>query len=195
MTIIPVIRKYNVIYTDCPWDYKRKGGPKHIGMAAQIYPTLKDEDIYNLNINELADEDCFLFSWSTWPKLKEGITAIESWGFRYVTAAFVWVKTNKKATDTLFWGSGHYTRANTEVCLLGVKGKPKVLNHGVHQVFHEIFNDEYEPEAVFVPNIKHSRKPLEVKKRIEKLCGDIPRIELFATQTTEGWESWGDNIE
>jgi N6-adenosine-specific RNA methylase IME4 len=185
--IIPTIQKYNIIYADCPWDYKRKGGPKHIGMASQVYPTLKDQDIYDLNINELAAEDCFLFSWSTWPKLKEGITAIEKWGFRYVTASFVWIKTNKKSTDTLFWGSGHYTRANTEVCLLGVKGKPKVMNHGVHQVFHEFFNDEYLPETVVVSNVRHSRKPAEVRNRIEKLCGDIPRIELFATQNIEGW--------
>ena len=170
MIKIPVLQKYGVIYTDCPWDYKRKGGPKHIGMAAQVYPTLKDEEIYNLNIGELAKDDCFLFSWTTWPKLKEGIRAIESWDFRYVTAAFVWVKTNKNKKDTLFWGSGHYSRANTEVCLLGIKGKPKVMNHGVHQVYHDIFNDEYEPESIFVPNVKHSRKPAEVRERIVRLC-------------------------
>jgi len=78
MVVIPIDKKYSIIYIDCPWDYKRKGGPKHIGTAAQWYPTLRDEEIYALNIKELAADDCFLFSWSTWPKLKEGINAIES---------------------------------------------------------------------------------------------------------------------
>jgi len=185
--MIPVVNKYEIIYVDPPWDYKRKGGPKHIGTAAQTYPTMSDKDVYNLNVDELADDNCFLFLWATWPKLAEGIKSIESWGFRYVTAAFVWVKTNKKATETLFWGSGHYTRANSEICLLGVKGKPKVMNHGVHQV---IPNDIM-PSELVVPNTKHSRKPKEARDRIIKLCGDIKRIELFATEDTEGWDAWG----
>lgn len=192
MITIPVVNKYGIIYMDPPWDYKRKGGPKHIGTAAQTYPTLKDEDIFNLNIAELAADDCFLFCWSTWPKLKEGITAIERWGFRYVTAAFVWVKTNKKATDTLFWGSGHYSRANTEPCLLGVKGKPKVLYHGVHQVIPHYNFNEFMPSEVIASNIKHSSKPPEARDRIIKLCGDIPRIELFARGPIPNWDSWGD---
>jgi N6-adenosine-specific RNA methylase IME4 len=153
---------------------------------------LSDDDIYNLNITELADDNCFLFLWCTWPKLKEGITAIEKWGFRYVTAAFVWVKTNKKATDTLFWGSGHYSRANTEVCLLGVKGKPKVLYHGVHQVIPYEDLEEIMPSEIIVPNIQHSAKPSEARDRIIKLCGDIPRIELFSRGPIPNWDSWGE---
>jgi len=193
MISIPVIKKYGIIYMDPPWDYKRKGGPKHIGTAAQTYPTLKDDDIYDLNIAELSDDNCFLFLWCTWPKLREGMTAIERWGFRYVTACFVWVKTNKKAVDTLFWGSGHYSRANTEVCLLGVKGKPKVLYHGVHQVIPYDDLEEIMPSEIVAPNIQHSAKPAETRERIIKLCGDIPRIELFAREPIgDGWDSWGD---
>ena len=32
----------------------------------------------------------------------------------------------------------------------------------------------------------HSRKDIEAKERIVELMGDIPRIELFARQKTEG---------
>lgn len=192
MITIPVLKKYGIIYIDPPWDYKRKGGPKHIGMAAQTYPTLKDDDIYALNINDLSADDCFLFLWCTWPKLEEGMSAIKSWGFRYVTAAFVWVKTNKKKVDTLFWGSGHYSRANTEPCLLGVKGKPKVLYHGVHQVIPYEDLDEIIPSEIISPNVRHSAKPAEARDRIIKLCGDIPRIELFSRGPIDNWDSWGD---
>ena len=31
--------------------------------------------------------------------------------------------------------------------------------------------------------------------RIVQLMGDIPRIELFARQTTPGWDVWGNEVE
>ena len=41
---------------------------------------------------------------------------------------------------------------------------------------------------------EHSRKPDEIRKRIIELCGDIPRIELFARQRVEGWDCWGNEV-
>ena len=41
---------------------------------------------------------------------------------------------------------------------------------------------------------EHSRKPNCVRDRIIELCGDLPRIELFARQKTPGWDSWGNEI-
>ena len=48
---------------------------------------------------------------------------MEAWGFTYKTAAFVWVKKNRKQGGN-FMGLGAYTRANAEVCLLGVTSAP-----------------------------------------------------------------------
>ena len=42
---------------------------------------------------------------------------------------------------------------------------------------------------------KHSKKPDIVKDRIVELCGDVPRIELFARQATKGWDVWGNEVE
>lgn len=47
---------------------------------------------------------------------------MEAWGFRYKTAAFVWVKKNRKNGGN-FVGMGAYTRANAEVCLLGITAR------------------------------------------------------------------------
>ena len=44
------------------------------------------------------------------------------------------------------------------------------------------------------PIDKHSKKPNVVKDRIVELCGDVPRIELFARQRTEGWDVWGNEV-
>ena len=76
---------------------------------------------------------------------------------------------------------GYWTRANTELCLIGTKGKPKRISMGVHQVVYERIRE-------------HSRKPDRVRDRIIELCGDLPRIELFARQKAEGWDSWGNEV-
>ena len=42
--------------------------------------------------------------------------------------------------------------------------------------------------------MEHSRKPDEIRERIVKLCGDLPRIELFARQHEDGWDCWGNEV-
>lgn len=79
-------------------------------------------------------------------------------------------------------GMGRWTRANTEICILATKGKPKRIDAGVHSV-------------VISPIEEHSKKPDLVRDRIIKLCGDLPRVELFARQKTDGWDAWGNEIE
>ena len=138
------------------------------------------EDIWNLPVNHIADDNCILFLWVTYPKLIDGIKTIEKWGFTYKTCGFSWIKKNKKA-DSLFWGMGYWTRANNEICLLATKGKPKKISSSVHQVVYE-------------PIRKHSQKPNIVKDRIVDLVGNLPRIELFARNKTEGWDVWGNEV-
>lgn len=43
--------------------------------------------------------------------------------------------------------------------------------------------------------MRHSQKPDEIRNRIVELCGDIPRIELFAREKSEGWVSVGNEID
>ena len=49
--------------------------------------------------------------------------------------------------------------------------------------------------VIISPREEHSKKPDEARKRIVQLCGDLPRIELFARQKTPGWDVWGNEIE
>jgi N6-adenosine-specific RNA methylase IME4 len=138
------------------------------------------DDIKKLPIKDIADDNCILFMWVTYPLLKEGIETIESWNFNYKTCGFSWIKKNKKA-DSLFWGLGYWTRANNEICLLATKGKPKRVSKSVHQVVMDKIRE-------------HSRKPDCVRDRIVELCGDLPRIELFAREKTPGWDVWGNEV-
>jgi N6-adenosine-specific RNA methylase IME4 len=42
----------------------------------------------------------------------------------------------------------------------------------------------------------HSRKPSIIRERIAEMFGDqLPRIELFARQKTDGWDVWGNEVE
>ena len=174
-------KKYNIIYADPPWTFKTYSDKGKGRSPENHYSCMSIDDIYNLPIQNIADENCILFIWVTYPLLKEGLKAIEAWGFTYKTCGFSWIKKNKKA-DSLFWGLGYWTRANNEICLLATKGSPKRVGKGVHQV-------------VMSKIEKHSKKPSIVRNRIVELCGDIPRIELFAREKTEGWDVWGDEIK
>ena len=118
--------------------------------------------------------------WATFPMLKEALDVIEAWGFTYKTVAFNWVKQNKSG-EGLFMGLGNWTRSNSEICLLAVKGKPKRVSAGVRSV-------------VLSPLQRHSQKPAEVRDKIVELMGDLPRIELFARETAPGWDAWGNEI-
>ena len=138
------------------------------------------EDIRRLPVKELAADDCILFMWVTFPTLQEAFSVIEAWGFTYKTVAFAWVKQNRK-TPSLFWGMGHWTRANVELCLLATKGTPKRKSASVHQV-------------IISPIEEHSKKPDIVRDKIIELAGDLPRIELFARQTVRGWDAWGNEV-
>mgnify|MGYP000977365384 CR=1 FL=1 len=128
-------KKYNVIYADPPWQYKLFNGTGN-GPAAKHYRTMKPEDIFNLPVQDIAADDCLLFLWVTFPNLEIGLETIKRWGFKYKTAAFVWVKRNKKSPGW-FWGLGSWTRANAEVCLLATKGHPKRASKSVHSVIDE----------------------------------------------------------
>jgi N6-adenosine-specific RNA methylase IME4 len=173
-------KKYNIIYADPAWyfkTYSKKGDKRS---ATQHYDCMSISDIYNLPVDTISDNDCILFIWVIDPMLPEAIEVIKSWGFKYKTVAFTWVKENKKS-DSFFTGLGYWTRANPEMCLLATKGKPKRLSKSVRQLIVSRLQ-------------QHSKKPDEIRNRIIELCGDLPRIELFARQKTEGWDSWGNEV-
>jgi N6-adenosine-specific RNA methylase IME4 len=170
---------YSVIYADPPWRYGDKC--LHRGGAERHYPTLSVKQIARLNVREISAPDSFLFLWVTNPFIVRGVHSYiaERWGFTLKTIAFVWAKTNGNGEPST--GMGHYTRANPECCFLGVRGHPERAAADVNSL-------------VLSPRLEHSAKPPEVRDRIVRLCGNVPRIELFARETAAGWAAWGNEI-
>jgi N6-adenosine-specific RNA methylase IME4 len=183
------VKKYSIIYADPPWQYnvwKKKGKGR---TAASHYLTLSLESLKKMDVQRICNDDCALFLWVTFPNLKEGLELADSWGFRYKTVAFVWVKTNPKSGG-LFVGLGHYTRANAEIVLLFTKGK--ALQRKARNV----------RQVVMASRGRHSEKPNIVRESIIKLFGDLPRVELFARDMPgveherifDGWDVFGHEV-
>jgi len=180
--------RYRIILCDPPRSYrnygyaKTKSGCRAKRGCRKEYPTMTTEQISNLPISNICDDNCYLFLWATGPLMDECISEVKAWGFDYYGIAFTWIKTNKRKTDTLFWGMGNVTRSNPEYVLLGRKGKIERASASVHSV-------------VMAPIDKHSRKPNEIRERIVRLFPSSSRIELFAREKVSGWDSIGLDID
>ena len=172
-------KKYDIMLIDPAWSYNDKALAGNRGACCK-YPVMNIDDIKKLPVGSIAEDNCIMFLWVTMPKLNEVFDVIKAWGFEYKTVAFTWVKKYKNGDN--FMGMGRWTRANAELCLLCTKGKPKRISASVRQIIETV------PE-------KHSKKPDIVRDKIVELCGDLPRIELFARERADGWSSWGNEIE
>ena len=178
------MKKYSIIYTDFPWYYndRRNTHTRFCGGAMSHYPVMRMEEIKALNLGAIANDNCALFLWCTFPQLDEQIKLFSHWGFKYVTQAFTWIKTNTK-NGKPFFGIGYYTKSNAEVCLLGIRGKMKPVSNSVSSV-------------IIAPRERHSKKPDIVREKIVELFGDLPRIELFARPPLPtGWDCLGNDID
>jgi hypothetical protein len=115
--------------------------------------------------------------WWVPPMPAEALRVVDMWGFRLTTmAGLTWAKRTKHGRWA--FGMGHWTRANSESCLIAVRGRPKRVSASVSQLIE-------------APVGRHSAKPPEARDRLTALCGDAPRIELFARERAAGWDAWG----
>lgn len=113
--------------------------------------------------------------------------AIKAWGLYDRCFAYVWIKTRKDGTPIAGQGCRPTLVKQMDEYVIGVTtcktGRPlKILT-------------ERQGQNVFAPRgSKHSEKPEEVRRRIDELCGNVPRIELFARKRVVGWDAWGDQL-
>jgi N6-adenosine-specific RNA methylase IME4 len=168
--------QYEVIYADCPWPYKdvMKG---HSFSLDHEYITQPLKWIKELPVKSIAAKDAALLMWVPSPLLPDGLDVMKSWGFKFKTIAFVWSKRSVHGKEIA--NMGRWTMGNVEIVLLGTRGKPQRVIKNVRQL-------------VTAERTKHSRKPEEVRTRIENLFGDRRRIELFARGDVSGWDAFGN---
>lgn len=177
-------KKYNVIYADPAWKFsqginRRKDIREKFGTNEELsiqYPTMSDKEIIELNVADYADDNCVLFVWTTDAHLEVAIKAINNWGFKYKTVAFTW---NKKRGFM-----GKWTVKQCEICLLATKGTA-----------HKLLKSFKEKSYLEENKTEHSKKPNEFRKRIGRMFGDVPKLEMFARTRANGWDVWGNETD
>lgn len=171
---------YKIVYADPPWNFnfqKRKGLSDEA--KNKLYPTMMGQDIVNLPVKSIVAANATLFLWIMNSELPLALEVTKAWGFTYKTVAFNWVKTT--VNGKYCFGGGNWTRSNPELCLFATRGKCKRQSASVR-------------ELVVDERRQHSRKPDRIRNDIVELVGDLPRIELFARQKTQGWDAWGNEV-
>ena len=162
--------KYGAILADPAWPFDTWTNAGKYKSPENHYPVLPVGDIAGLPVADLAADDCLLFLWVPSNHLHHVDYVMRSWGFAWRSTAFVWVKKGGL-------GLGYWTRKQSELCMLGVKGSPKRRSNDVGEVIIE-------------PRGRHSEKPAQIRDRIVRLVAG-PYLELFARETAPGWDSWG----
>lgn len=175
------MEKYHTLYADPPWH--ESGGGKIKRGADRHYGLMKTKDIMTYlddnGIAPLISPDAHLYLWTTNNFLKDALSVMEAWGFRYVTI-ITW---NKEGNI----GLGQYFRGTTEHCLFGVRGRlPYRLSpDGKRQQGRT---------GLSAPKGKHSEKPAQMRAWIEKVSHP-PYLELFAREAHIGWDCRGKECD
>ena len=175
-------KKYDIIYADPAWDYGEE--PRRIvggGDFVIPYQMMSTKDLCDMPVQSIAKDDCLLFMWTTGLFLEDSITVGKAWGFQYSTIGFNWDKQRPML--------GHYTVIQTELCLVFRKGKKP-----------EELASRTERQFISCKKGGHSVKPMEVKRRIERMFPKSSKIELFARplplmkDLDDGWDYWGNEV-
>jgi N6-adenosine-specific RNA methylase IME4 len=165
-----------VVLADPPYSFDTYS-PKGWGKSAHAhYPCMKLDEIKALPVADLVAPDCVLVLWSTQVHLLHAIAALQAWGFAFKTLG-AWAKQSCTGRCWQF-GTGFLLRSTAEFFLIGTRGHPQQLSHGVRNL-------------IVAPVREHSRKPDEIYTLIQaKWPG--PYVELFARHRRLGWRQWPD---
>ena len=163
-------KKYRIIYADPPWKYGN-AMPEYVTEPQDYYLLMNTEDICAMPIKDITDKDAVLFLWSTSPHLPEALEVAKAWGFTYKTT-FIW--------DKIKHNMGHYNSVRHEILLVCTKG---ACTPDVKRLFDSVVSEE---------RTEHSKKPNVFREIIETIYTYGNKIELFARESPEGWDVFGN---
>jgi N6-adenosine-specific RNA methylase IME4 len=185
-------KKYNIILADPPWklDNVKTGGSMNSGAAAK-YRTTSTYDLCCMPVRYLLEDDCILFMWYLNSMPEDAIQLAKAWGFKKFLSmnGLVWHKLTKNGLT--HFGMGNGTRASTESVMIMYNGSLSRLikDKSIRNIFEaKMPFDENKRGKPYI----HSAKPDEVFDIINKLCGDVPRLEMFARKKVKGWDVFGN---
>lgn len=173
---------YGLIYADPPWK-QSKGGKKSVRENSSgkplDYPTCSlDEIKEHLRLaTESTTENSILFLWTIDKYLFEAQQIAESLGYKLHTR-MIWDKvTGIPAAFTVRYGH--------EYLLYMYKGKLTPVAKDERGKIHTVFRERV---------TKHSKKPDIAYEIIERLYPDLKKLEMYARETRDGWDSFGNEV-
>lgn len=175
-------KKYSIIYADPPWK-QSKGGKKSVRVNSSgkplDYPTISLEEIKE-HLEEavsLTTENSVLFLWTIDKYLFEAQKMAEELGYK-LHARMIWNKvTGIPAAFTVRFGH--------EYLLYMYKEKLMPIEKSERGKIHTVFTEQVK---------RHSQKPEEAYRIIERLYPSANKIELYARCEREGWDCWGNEV-
>lgn len=177
-------KKYSIIYTDPPWQ-QGKGGKKKVRPNSSggklDYPTMNLQEIKELHetiLKSLANEKHNVFMWTINKYLIEAQEMMQSLGYK-LHARIIWDKktgmcpayTVRFQTEYLLW---FYKKGGIILPEKSVQGK-----------YADIMTEKVK---------KHSQKPVCAYEMLENMFPDCNKLELFARNTRDGWDCWGNEV-
>ncbi len=174
-------KSYDIVYADPPWSYY--GSAIKDAAAGKHYAMLTVDELAGLDIRRILNKRAVLFMWATGPRLHYAVSLIEKWGLHYRGVAYVWVKINKKGKVIVGQGVAPTFTKPTSEFILAATTMPTGRPFQILDLAH--------PQVILHQRAEHSRKPAVFRDLIVRLCGDRPRIELFARERVDGWDAWG----
>lgn len=175
-------RQYGLIYADPPWQQARGGAksvrPNTSGLTLE-YPTLSLVDIQDhlMQAAALTTENSILFLWTIDKYLFDAQLIAEELGYK-LHARMIWNKVNGiPAAFTVRYGH--------EYLLYMYRGKLTPIPIEERGKIHTVFTEKVK---------RHSQKPQIAYEIIERLYPTLPKLEMYARNTREGWDCWGNEV-
>lgn len=177
--------KYQIVYTDPPWQ-QGKGGKKKVrpnsSGGSLEYPTMNLQDIKELHrkvLSNLTDEKHNVFMWAINKYLIDAQRMMEDLGYM-LHARIVWNKntgmcpayTVRFQTEYLLW---FYKKGNIILPQKKAQGK-----------YGDIMTETVK---------RHSQKPECAYLMLEDMFPEAKKLELFARNTRNTWDSFGNEVE
>ena len=174
---------YDLIYADPPWRItkggRKKSRPNSSGKPLD-YKVISLEEIKSIleGFVNNTNDNSILFLWTIEKYLFQAQQIAEELGYK-LHARLIWNKvTGIPAAFTIRYGH--------EYLLYMYKGKLTPVAKHERGKIHSVFTEQVK---------RHSQKPEQAYNIIERLYPDLNKIELFARNRREGWESWGDELK
>jgi N6-adenosine-specific RNA methylase IME4 len=177
---------FDLIMVDLPlswtgWSAKGEGRAPQRHYATMDIPALIG---MRPMIEAVTACDAAFCCWVYGPRLPDTLKVIEGWGLTFKGELLTWFKTGNL-------GLGLTTRKCVENAWLATRGKGLPIRH--HGIRQNIDTRE-SPLTIEAPRGIHSAKPDEAYVALERLYGDVQRLDLFARRRRGGWTAWGDEV-